>query len=70
MKNIYETYIEKLCKNCKNKDKDLCDIRRTYKGTVRCVYYEREKREIVKTMQLVKWPNAKKNKPIMKGIDK
>ena len=41
----YEKYIEENCKNCKNKDKDLCEIRISYFNntiTTKCVYYERE----------------------------
>lgn len=38
---IYETYVRVLCKECKNKDKDLCEIRKCNNGTVKCIYYER-----------------------------
>ena len=41
----YEKYIEENCKNCKNKDKDLCEIRISVFNdiiTTKCVYYERE----------------------------
>ena len=68
MKNIYESYVENLCSNCRNKNKNLCNIRRTIKGTLKCVYYEKENnlegyKEQTKVM-------AKKQKPIMKGINK
>ena len=46
MINRYEKYIEEHCKNCKNKDKDLCEIRVSAldKVTVtKCVYYEKER---------------------------
>lgn len=38
---IYETYRRVLCKECKNKDKDLCEIRKCCNGIVKCIYYER-----------------------------
>lgn len=68
MKNTYETYVENLCKNCKNKDTDLCDIRKTYKGTVRCVYYERENKQEGYKNQIKMTITAKRNKPIMEGL--
>lgn len=69
----YEKYKKEHCKNCKNRKSDLCDIRISVIDNViqtKCSYYERKNHAVVKTMQLVKWPNAKKKKPIMKGIDK
>lgn len=38
---IYETYVRVLCTECKNKNKDLCEIRKCNNGTVKCIYYER-----------------------------
>lgn len=43
----YQKYIDEHCKDCKNKDKDLCDIRISYLNgivTTKCSYYEREKK--------------------------
>lgn len=37
-KEIIEKYIEEECKNCTNKDKDLCDIRINIKGNAQCVF--------------------------------
>lgn len=42
-KEIYKEYIEGHCKECKNKDKNLCEIRKCKTNEeVKCVYYERE----------------------------
>ena len=42
----YEKYIEEYCKNCKNKDTDLCEIRVINRvdnvNVTKCEYYERE----------------------------
>lgn len=43
----YKKYIDEHCKDCKNKDKDLCDIRISYLNgvvTTKCSFYEREKK--------------------------
>ena len=37
-KELIEKYIEKECKNCLNKDKDLCDIRTNIKGNIQCIF--------------------------------
>ena len=44
-KERYEKYIKENCNNCKNKDKDLCEIRISCFNniiTTKCAYYERE----------------------------
>lgn len=33
-------YMEKMCKNCKNKKSNLCEIKRLLDNSVNCVYYE------------------------------
>lgn len=38
---IYETYIRVLCPECKNRDKNLCEIRECINGSIKCIYYER-----------------------------
>lgn len=42
-----EAYKKEMCARCKNKKKDLCEIRTfpDYKGgaITRCIYYEKEK---------------------------
>lgn len=41
----YQKYIEENCKNCKNKEKDLCEIRISVFNniiTTKCAYYERK----------------------------
>ena len=70
MKNIYETYVENLCKNCKNKETDLCDIIENMDGTLKCIYYEREKKQEGYKDKIKINVTAKRNKPIMEGIDK
>lgn len=49
MINRYEKYVKEHCKNCKNKDKDLCEIRTAnYKDIIvtKCVYYEKDKNNL------------------------
>lgn len=43
METIYQTYTRALCSNCKNKELDLCEIRRDIKGTLKCCYYVKDK---------------------------
>lgn len=72
-KERLEKYKEEHCGECKNKDKDLCDIRVFAIDRIiytKCSFYERENHKEIRKMRLVKWPNAKKQKPVMKGIDK
>ena len=43
----FQKYIDENCPTCKNKSKDLCDIRISYLNgivTTKCSFYEREKR--------------------------
>lgn len=40
---IYECFISKLCNNCANRDKNLCDIRRKINGTLGCIGYKKDK---------------------------
>ena len=54
LKDLFEKYKKEQCKNCINKDKDLCEIRiiNTLNNVIltRCVYYERSKEnEVDKT---------------------
>lgn len=39
METIYETYTRTLCSNCKNRDLNLCEIRKRIDGTLKCCYY-------------------------------
>ena len=39
---IYATYIRQICKNCKNKTTNLCEIRKKMDNTIKCENYERE----------------------------
>lgn len=64
METIYETYVRTLCSNCKNREKNLCEIRKDIKGTLKCVYYEKDKDiEGYKKTEIV---TAKQQKPIMR----
>ena len=59
----YEKYIKENCKNCKNKTKDLCDIRIFAIDRIvytKCAFYEREEHEEIKKMKLTTWPKARK----------
>lgn len=38
---IIDTYKRQLCKICKNKDKNYCEIRKCIDGVIRCIYYEK-----------------------------
>lgn len=68
MESIFETYKRRLCKICKNKNTNLCNIVFNINGEVQCCYYDRNiKKEGYKQF---KYPTANKEKPIMKGIDK
>ena len=42
---IYESFVNKICSNCKNRSKDQCHIVRKIDGTLSCVYYEKQKEE-------------------------
>ena len=53
----FKKYKQEHCKYCKNKTKDLCDIRIFVIDRVvytKCGFYEREDHETVKIRQLVK----------------
>ena len=66
MKTTEQSYIEHICSHCKNKDKDLCEIRTRYDNTMYCCGYEKGndlegyKKPLQKT--------AKFEKPLMKGM--
>lgn len=64
METIYETYIRQICSNCKNRKEDLCSIRRDIRGTIRCIYYEKDKQ--YEGYKQFKGRTAKQEKPIMK----
>ena len=64
METIYETYIRTLCSNCKNREQNLCEIRRNINNSLQCCYYIKD-RHIVgyrKTEKIT----AKQQKPIMR----
>ena len=69
----YQKYIKEHCKNCKNNKTNLCDIRISAINNIvqtKCGYYEREIRQDGYKDKIKMNVTAKKQKPIMKGIDK
>lgn len=64
MKTTYETYTIKLCINCKNRESNLCEIRKDINGTLKCVYYEKDKE--IEGYKQFKGRLANQNKPIMR----
>lgn len=70
MKNIYERFSEELCSNCKNKYKCEEELRQRLDGTLYCELYERENKQDGYKDKIKINVTAKKQKPIMKGIDK
>ena len=65
-----EKYKEEHCCKCKNKHKNLCDIRVFAVDKIiytKCVFYEREQTERRKKKRM-EYITAKQEKPIMKGI--
>lgn len=63
---IHETYKRILCSNCKNKDTNICEIRKNIKGNMKCCYYERSKKQ--DGYKPFKGRTANQNKPLMKNI--
>ena len=64
METIYETYIRTLCSNCKNKELNLCEIRKDIEGTLKCVYYAKDKQ--IAGYKKFEGRLAKQRKPIMR----
>ena len=63
---IYETYTRTVCSNCKNRNLNLCNIRKNIKGNLKCVYYEKDKE--MSGYKRFKGTTAKQNKPIMRQL--
>ena len=45
MQTIYERYVKEICPKCKNRETNLCEIRKTNIDgieNIRCCYYENE----------------------------
>ena len=68
MINVYETYINEICKNCKNNNEQYCEIRKDINGTLKCNFYERKKKQ--EGYKDFKLPTANKHKQVMKGINR
>ena len=68
--NIFDVFVREICSNCKKRESCQEELRRRLDNTVKCYEYERnndlngykDKKKIFVT--------AKKNKPIMKGIER
>ena len=66
-KERLEKYKEEYCSKCKNKDKELCDIRVFAIDKIiytKCGFYEREEHEEIKKIKLATWPKARKDNKI------
>ncbi len=61
---IYETYIRTLCSNCKNRQTNLCEIRKDINGTLKCCYYDKDKD--AEGYKKFEGRLANQNKPIMR----
>lgn len=64
METIYQTYVRTLCSNCKNKDTNLCEIRRNTNGNLQCCYYVKDKEQ--KRYKKFQGRTANQRKPIMR----
>lgn len=63
----YQKYVKEYCSNCKNNNKDLCEIRIfTINGvtTTKCVYYEKDKN--IKGYKQPLGRTANQAKPLMR----
>lgn len=63
---IFETYVRVICVNCKNKNTNLCCIRRTIDNKALCLHYKKDKE--AEKYKVIKTVTAKRHKPIMKNI--
>lgn len=41
----FKEYVNKKCKNCENKESNLCEIKRIIDNSVNCVYHKSTKDE-------------------------
>lgn len=64
METIYETYKRTLCSNCKNRKKNLCEIRRNINNSLQCCYYIKDKE--IEGYKKAEKITAKQQKPIMR----
>lgn len=42
MEDILDTYVRTVCIHCKNKNTDLCDVRRNIERKLQCTFYEKK----------------------------
>ena len=64
METIYETYTRTLCINCKNRNLNLCEIRKRIDGTLKCCYYQKDKH--IEGYKKFEGRLANQGKPIMR----
>lgn len=64
METIHETYKRQICSNCKNRNENLCNIRKDIKGTLKCINYIQDKQ--YKGYKQFQGRTAKQEKPIMR----
>lgn len=67
---MFKSFIEKICKNCKNKKECQEELRIKMDGSIKCNKYEKDKKIEGYKDKTKMTVTAKKNKPIMKGINK
>ena len=68
--SIYETYSRTVCSNCKNKEQCNEELRIKLNNTIKCERYEKENETEGFKDKIKISIKARKNKPIMKGIEK
>ncbi len=67
---IYDTYQRVICPTCKNRNLNLCELRRKIDGSLCCCYYDREEKTEGYKDKVRMYITANRNKPIMKGIER
>lgn len=70
-KELYDKYINEQCKNCLNKDKDLCDIRIIQKldgsRITKCEYYIKDESKIKPKEKFI-YRTARYEPCVMQGL--
>ncbi len=66
MKTAEETYVQYLCRNCKNKHTDLCCIVRKINNTLYCEKYVKDKE--VKGYKKILYRTAKYERCVMQRL--
>lgn len=69
----FKKYAKENCQNCRNRKSNLCDIRISVIDSIiqtKCQFYERETKKAGYKDKVKVNVTAKRNKPIMKGIER